>query len=111
MSGPSLVRSAVALAMMVATAQAAPDDPGWPRDYATGAGHQLRLYQPQFASWDGQTRLVAYVAVAETQGDGGHPQPGSPGRRGQPPGGPGQHHGQQDQTGNQHRVTRLPPYT
>jgi hypothetical protein len=66
MSCPLLVRSAVALAMMVAAAQAAPNDPGWPRDYTTGAGHQLRLYQPQIASWDGQTRLVAYVAVAHT---------------------------------------------
>ena len=47
----------------------------------------------------------------ETQGDGGDPQPGSPGRREQPPGGQGQHHGQQDQIRNQHRLTRLPAYT
>jgi hypothetical protein len=47
----------------------------------------------------------------ETHRDGGDPQPGAPGRREQPPAGQGQHHGQQDQIRNQHRLTRLPTYT
>ena len=43
----------------------APDpDGGWPRAYLTPSGGQLMLYQPQIASWQNQTHLVAYGAVS-----------------------------------------------
>jgi hypothetical protein len=66
MSARRRLTLAAALAGICAAAQAAPADPGWPRDYTTAAGHQVRVYAPQIASWDGQTRLVAYVAVAHS---------------------------------------------
>lgn len=55
-------------ASLTATSTAA--DPGWPRSYTTDDGHQLRVYQPQIASWDGQKRLVAYAAVSHTAATG-----------------------------------------
>jgi hypothetical protein len=39
-------------------------DGGWPRTYLSAAGAQIVVYQPQVASWDGRTRLVAYAAVS-----------------------------------------------
>ncbi len=39
-------------------------DGGWPRAYVTSSGAELLIYQPQMASWDGRTRMVAYAAVA-----------------------------------------------
>ena len=41
-----------------------PVDGGWPRGYATPAGAQLILYQPQVASWANQKRLTMYSAVS-----------------------------------------------
>jgi hypothetical protein len=58
------VSLATALSCAAGVAHAAPGDPGWPRDYTTAAGHQVRLYQPQIASWDDQAHLAAYVAVS-----------------------------------------------
>ena len=43
---------------------AASVDGGWPRAYQTAADAALIVYQPQIASWDGRTRMVAYAAVA-----------------------------------------------
>ena len=46
-----------------------PVDGGWPRAYATAAGAQLLLYQPQVASWTGQKHITAYSAVSyQTKG-------------------------------------------
>ena len=39
-------------------------DGGWPRDLAAPDGGEIRIFQPQIASWDGQRRMVAYAAVA-----------------------------------------------
>jgi hypothetical protein len=46
-----------------AAATAETVDGGWPRDFVTPAGHTLRMYQPQVASWDGQKKMVLYAAV------------------------------------------------
>jgi hypothetical protein len=48
-------------------AAATPDnDGGWPRDQAAPSGGTIRVFQPQVASWDGQSHMVAYAAVAFT---------------------------------------------
>ncbi len=39
-------------------------DGGWPRDLGAPDGGEIRIFQPQIASWDGQRRMVAYAAVA-----------------------------------------------
>jgi len=39
-------------------------DGGWPRDLVAPDGGEIRMFQPQIASWDGQRRMVAYAAVA-----------------------------------------------
>jgi hypothetical protein len=39
-------------------------DGGWPRDLAAPDGGEIRIFQPQIASWDGQRHMVAYAAVA-----------------------------------------------
>jgi hypothetical protein len=41
-------------------------DGGWPRDYTTPGGAELRVFQPQIASWDGQKEMVAYSAASYT---------------------------------------------
>jgi hypothetical protein len=41
-----------------------PVDGGWPRAYATGAGAQLLLYQPQVSSWAGQSQMTMHSAVS-----------------------------------------------
>src|SRR5262245_29998647 len=43
---------------------APPPDGGWPRDFGTATGGAIRIYQPQIASWDGQTYMVAYAAIS-----------------------------------------------
>lgn len=43
-------------------------DPGWPRTHTTRAGGRIQIYQPQIASWEGQQRLVAYIAVSHQAG-------------------------------------------
>jgi hypothetical protein len=50
-------------------ATAAGPDGGWPRRYSTPSGGHLVIYQPQVASWTGQTHMVAYSAVAFTPRD------------------------------------------
>jgi hypothetical protein len=45
-------------------AGSAPIDGGWPRTYDTGSGGNIIVYQPQVASWDKQSHLVAYSAVS-----------------------------------------------
>ena len=57
---------AAAAPHMAATTATAAADPGWPRAYTTPAGARVQIYQPQIASWEGQTHLVAYLAVAHT---------------------------------------------
>ena len=39
-------------------------DGGWPRDLAVPDGGEIRIFQPQIASWDGQRHMVLYAAVA-----------------------------------------------
>jgi hypothetical protein len=48
----------------------APVDGGWPRLYDLPDGGTIRVYQPQVASWEGQTHLLAFSAVSHSTGDG-----------------------------------------
>jgi hypothetical protein len=72
MAFPSSVRrtiASIALAALVAPTAVprAADtdvDGGWPRAYLTRADAAVIVYQPQIASWDGRTKMVAYAAVA-----------------------------------------------
>ncbi|HEY7172962.1 MAG TPA: hypothetical protein VH417_19050 [Vicinamibacterales bacterium] len=64
---PAGTQTKPAPAARPATAAPAPDlDGGWPRDYTTAAGADLRIFQPQVASWDGQKHMVAFAAVSHT---------------------------------------------
>src|SRR3954465_4066718 len=45
-------------------AAAKPVDGGWPRGYATESGGQVIVYHKKVASWDDQSRMVAFAAVA-----------------------------------------------
>src|SRR5262245_44725238 len=47
-----------------APAPQAPVDGGWPRTYNLANGGKAVVSQPQVASWDRQTHLVAFSAVA-----------------------------------------------
>jgi hypothetical protein len=51
---------------LIAAAAAAPIDGGWPRPYALSGGGRILVYQPQVASWNQQTHLVAFSAVSYT---------------------------------------------
>jgi hypothetical protein len=51
---------------LIAAATAAPIDGGWPRPYALSGGGRILVYQPQVASWNQQTHLVAFSAVSYT---------------------------------------------
>lgn len=53
-----------AAAAAAAAANPTSADPGWPRVYTTPTGSRVQIYQPQIASWENQTHLVAYLAVA-----------------------------------------------
>jgi hypothetical protein len=44
----------------------APVDGGWPRAYQTPSGGRVLVHQPQLASWEKQTHMVAYAAVSYT---------------------------------------------
>jgi hypothetical protein len=55
---------AKAPATAAAPAAAVDADGGWPHDHVTASGGALRLFQPQIASWDGQKKIVAYMAVS-----------------------------------------------
>ena len=39
-------------------------DGGWPRVYDLPSGGSILLYQPQIATWDKQTHMVAFSAVS-----------------------------------------------
>ena len=41
-------------------------DGGWPRDYVTSSGAQIRIFQPQVASWENQKKMVAFAAASYT---------------------------------------------
>jgi len=59
-------QTAQAAAKPAAAQPAAPPpvDGGWPRYHSVPSGGSLLLYQPQIASWDKQTHLVAFSAVS-----------------------------------------------
>ena len=54
-----------AAAAKPATAAPPAVDGGWPRIYDLPSGGTMLVYQPQVASWEKQTRLVAYSAVSQ----------------------------------------------
>jgi hypothetical protein len=56
--------AAKAPAAGTAAAPAPPVDGGWPRVHALPSGASMLLYQPQIASWDKQTTMVAFSAVS-----------------------------------------------
>ena len=70
--GPALLGSPFAQTTPSAqtAAQTVPTDAdvdgGWPRNYVTPSEASVVLYQPQVASWDKQTELILYAAVAYT---------------------------------------------
>ena len=70
--GQAAAKPAPAAAPAAAGATVAVDtavDGGWPRVYDLPSGGTILLYQPQIATWDKQTRMVAYSAVSlRTQG-------------------------------------------
>jgi hypothetical protein len=45
-------------------AVAGPADPGWPRAYDLAHGGTAVIYQPQIATWEKQTHIIAWSAVA-----------------------------------------------
>ena len=45
-------------------ATTAPVDGGWPRLYDLATGGSILVYQPQVATWDNQSHLVAFLAVS-----------------------------------------------
>jgi hypothetical protein len=47
-----------------AAAEPAPPDGGWPRIYDLASGGSMLVYQPQTASWENQSKLVAFSAVS-----------------------------------------------
>jgi hypothetical protein len=47
-------------------ASASDVDGGWPRLYPAASGAAIILYQPQISSWDNQTDMTLYAAVAYT---------------------------------------------
>ena len=51
-------------AQPAAAAAPAPPDGGWPRIYDLASGGSMLLYQPQIATWQNQTKLVAFSAVS-----------------------------------------------
>jgi hypothetical protein len=51
-------------------ASASDVDGGWPRLYPAASGASIILYQPQISSWDNQTEMTLYAAVAYTPKNG-----------------------------------------
>ena len=49
-------------------ATTAPVDGGWPRLYDLASGGSILVYQPQIASWDNQSHMVAFLAVSYRNG-------------------------------------------
>jgi hypothetical protein len=60
---PAAARPATQTTTVTASAATQPDG-GWPRDSTTPEGGELRMFQPQVASWDGQRRIVLYSALS-----------------------------------------------
>ncbi len=60
-----------------APAPATPIDGGWPRMYSLDSGGTILMYQPQIASWDRQTHLVAFSAVSYRPKTGDKPTMGT----------------------------------
>ena len=54
-----------------------PVDGGWPRMYSLASGGNILVYQPQIASWDRQTHLVAFSAVSYRSKGGDKPSMGT----------------------------------
>ena len=52
-------------------------DGGWPRIYDLPSGGTILVYQPQVASWDKQTHMVAYSAVSQRAKSGEKPAVGT----------------------------------
>jgi len=63
---PATAKPATTAATTPASAVSAPPpvDGGWPRVYSLASGGNVLIYQPQIASWDKQTNLVAWSAVS-----------------------------------------------
>jgi hypothetical protein len=61
---PTPSKPAQARATPASSATAPPVDGGWPRFYDLPSGGSILLYQPQIASWEQQTHLVAFSAVS-----------------------------------------------
>ena len=74
---PSPAASPATTTPTAAAATTQPNDGGWPRDFVTPAGHTLRMYQPQVASWDGQKKMVLYAAVARSTSASSKPEMGT----------------------------------
>jgi hypothetical protein len=47
-----------------AAAATTPPDGGWPRIYDLASGGSMLVYQPQIATWDNQSKMVAFSAVS-----------------------------------------------
>jgi hypothetical protein len=61
----------------VAAATPTPIDGGWPRTYSLPSGGTILVYQPQVASWDKQTHMVAFSAVSHRAKSGDKPALGT----------------------------------
>lgn len=68
MKAESLFRLLVILGLLTCASALgwAADDPGWPREFTTGDGSKLVIYQPQVDSWEGQRRIKSRVAISVT---------------------------------------------
>ncbi|HEX5776560.1 MAG TPA: hypothetical protein VFX95_07760, partial [Caulobacteraceae bacterium] len=60
-----------------AAATPTPIDGGWPRLYNLASGGSILVYQPQVASWDKQSHLVAFSAVSLRNQTGDKPALGT----------------------------------
>ena len=60
-----------------AAAAATPVDGGWPRMYSLPSEGSILVYQPQIASWEKQTHLVAFSAVSYRSKAGDKPALGT----------------------------------
>ena len=65
------------LAAVAAATPSAPIDGGWPRTYSLPSGGNILVYQPQIASWDKQTHIVAFSAVSYRAKSGDKPALGT----------------------------------
>jgi hypothetical protein len=54
-----------------------PGDRGWPRGYSLPSEAQVVIYQPQIASWENQSHMVAYAAISYVEKGGQKPTLGT----------------------------------